>query len=73
MLLIISNPLGSLCLRVTNLQEIAELLAMRAHEVGRSTSTRSPFGDAAQAVGYVGYAGGKLDDVTVIVSLLQTK
>ncbi|KAJ1434946.1 PPM-type phosphatase domain [Sesbania bispinosa] len=55
-----------------NLQEIAEILAMRAQEVGRSTSTRSPFADAAQAVGYVGYTGGKLDDVTVVVSLVQT-
>ncbi|KAK7328168.1 hypothetical protein VNO77_22265 [Canavalia gladiata] len=54
-------------------QEIAEFLAMRAHEVGRSTSTRSPFADAAQAVGYVGYTGGKLDDVTVILSLVQTR
>ncbi|KAJ1419898.1 PPM-type phosphatase domain superfamily [Sesbania bispinosa] len=54
-------------------QEIAEILAMRAQEVGRSTSTRSPFADAAQAVGYVGYTGGKLDDVTVIVSLVQTR
>ncbi|XP_061363264.1 probable protein phosphatase 2C BIPP2C1 [Gastrolobium bilobum] len=53
-------------------QEIAELLAMRAQEVGRSTSTRSPFADAAQALGYVGYTGGKLDHVTVIVSLVQT-
>lgn len=54
------------------LQEIAELLGMTAQEVGRSSSTRSPFADAAQAVGYVGYTGGKLDDVTVIVSLVRT-
>ncbi|KAK7412124.1 hypothetical protein VNO78_03572 [Psophocarpus tetragonolobus] len=54
-------------------QEIAELLAMRAQEVGRSTSIRSPFADAAQAMGYVGYMGGKLDDVTVIVSLVQPR
>ncbi|CAJ1963509.1 unnamed protein product [Sphenostylis stenocarpa] len=43
-------------------QEIAEFLAMRALEVGRSTSIRSPFSDEAQALGYVGYVGGKLDD-----------
>ncbi|PNY03305.1 SpoIIE-like phosphatase domain protein, partial [Trifolium pratense] len=43
-------------------QDIAEILATRAQEVGSSRSTRSPFGDAAQALGYVGYAGGKLDD-----------
>lgn len=56
-----------------NLQEIAEFLATRAQEVGRSTSMRSPFADAAQAVGYVGFIGGKLDDVTVIVSLVQPR
>jgi len=55
------------------LQEIAEFLATRAQEVGRSTSMRSPFADAAQAVGYVGFIGGKLDDVTVIVSLVQPR
>lgn len=55
------------------MQEIAEVLAKRAQEVGKSTSTRSPFADAAQAVGYVGYSGGKLDDVTVIVSVVQTR
>ncbi|XP_027365128.1 probable protein phosphatase 2C 71 isoform X3 [Abrus precatorius] len=54
-------------------QEIADLLAMRAQEVGRSTFTRSPFADTAQAVGYVGYSGGKLDGVTVIVSLVQIR
>ncbi|KAI5448447.1 hypothetical protein KIW84_015745 [Lathyrus oleraceus] len=53
-------------------QEIAEILATAAQEVGRSRSSGSPFADAAQALGYVSYAGGKLDDVTVIVSLVQT-
>ncbi|PNX99939.1 SpoIIE-like phosphatase domain protein, partial [Trifolium pratense] len=52
-------------------QDIAEILATRAQKIGSSRSTRSPFGDAAQALGYVGYAGGKLDGVTVIVSLVQ--
>lgn len=55
------------------LQEIAELLAMRAQEVGQSASARSPFADAAKAAGYGGYTGGKLDDVTVIVSLVQKR
>ncbi|XP_019440365.1 PREDICTED: probable protein phosphatase 2C 62 isoform X1 [Lupinus angustifolius] len=54
-------------------QEIAEILGMRAQEVGKSSLTRSPFSDAAQAVGYVGYTGGKLDDITVIVSFVQTR
>ncbi|KAL2476906.1 putative protein phosphatase 2C BIPP2C1 [Forsythia ovata] len=52
------------------LEEIAELLATQAQEVGRSASSRSPFADAAQAAGYVGYTGGKLDDVAVIVSVV---
>ncbi|XP_075672435.1 uncharacterized protein LOC142641986 isoform X1 [Castanea sativa] len=54
-------------------QDIAEYLAMRAQEVGRSACVRTPFADAAQAAGYVGYTGGKLDDVTVIVSLVQKR
>ncbi|CAK9181656.1 unnamed protein product [Ilex paraguariensis] len=54
-------------------QEIAEVLARTAQEVGSSASARSPFADAAQAAGYVGYTGGKLDDVAVIVSLVQKK
>ncbi|XVE66525.1 hypothetical protein DITRI_Ditri08aG0086100 [Diplodiscus trichospermus] len=52
-------------------QEIAELLATRAQEVGQLSSVRSPFADEAQAAGYVGYRGGKLDDVAVIVSLVK--
>ncbi|XP_031251207.1 probable protein phosphatase 2C BIPP2C1 isoform X1 [Pistacia vera] len=54
-------------------QEIAESLAMRAQEVGQSESARSPFANAAQAAGYVGYNSGKLDDVTVIVSLVEKR
>ncbi|XP_050260396.1 probable protein phosphatase 2C 62 isoform X3 [Quercus robur] len=54
-------------------QDIAEYLAMRAQEVGRSACGRTPFADAAQAAGYVGYTGGKLDDVTVIVSFIQKR
>ncbi|CAL9081994.1 unnamed protein product [Musa textilis] len=52
-------------------REIAEFLAMRAQEVGRSASARSPFADAALAAGYPGFTGGKLDDVTVVVSVVQ--
>lgn len=39
--------------------------------MGRSASARCPFADAAQAAGYVDYAGGKLDDVAVIVSVVR--
>lgn len=54
-------------------QVIAECLANRAQEVGRSLTIRSPFADVAQAAGYVGYSGGKLDGVTVIVSFVQKR
>ncbi|KAK2986914.1 hypothetical protein RJ640_009057 [Escallonia rubra] len=54
-------------------EEIAEVLAKRAQEVGQSASSRSPFADAAHAAGYTGYTGGKLDDVAVIVSLVQKR
>lgn len=52
-------------------EEIAEALAAKAQEVGKSVTARSPFADNAQAAGYAGYTGGKLDDVTVIVSVVQ--
>ncbi|KAM3291174.1 putative protein phosphatase 2C 62 [Capsicum chacoense] len=52
-------------------QEIAEILATRVIEVGSCASGRSPFADAAQAAGYVGYTGGKRDDVVVVVSTVQ--
>ncbi|KAM0977195.1 hypothetical protein ACFX13_020338 [Malus domestica] len=55
------------------LQDIAELLATSAQELGRSKSTRSPFADAAKASGYAGYSGGKLDDVVVILSYVEKK
>ncbi|MFQ6630106.1 hypothetical protein Gotur_008257 [Gossypium turneri] len=54
-------------------QEIAELLATRAQEVGQLSLARSPLSDEVQAAGYVGYRGGKLDDVTVIVSLVKRR
>lgn len=53
------------------LQEIAELLVARAREVGRCGFGSSPFSDAAFAAGYTGYSGGKLDDVTVVVSIVR--
>ncbi|XP_050375990.1 LOW QUALITY PROTEIN: probable protein phosphatase 2C 62 [Argentina anserina] len=55
------------------LKDIAKFLATSAQEVGQSTTRRSPFADAVETSGYVGYTGGKLDDVTVIVSHVQKK
>ncbi|KAL5703916.1 protein-serine/threonine phosphatase [Ranunculus cassubicifolius] len=54
-------------------KEIAEHLAAIAQEVAKSSAMRSPFADAAQAAGYSVFSGGKLDDVTVIVSIVQQK
>ncbi|PSS26216.1 Protein like [Actinidia chinensis var. chinensis] len=54
-------------------EEIAQALATRAQEVGRSETSRSPFADAVLAAGYTGFTGGKLDDVTVIVSFVQER
>ncbi|XP_078164715.1 protein phosphatase 2C family protein isoform X2 [Carex rostrata] len=51
--------------------EIADILVKRAQEVGRSSSGRSPFADAALSSGYLGFTGGKLDDVTAVVSIVQ--
>ncbi|KAL2930071.1 putative protein phosphatase 2C 62 [Bienertia sinuspersici] len=56
-----------------HLQDLAELLATKAHEVGMSKTARSPFADAAQAAGHSGYSGGKFDHVTVIVSFVQIR
>ena len=49
---------------------MAEKLAGRAQEVGETSTIRSPFADAAHAAGYAFFSGGKLDDVTVLVSLV---
>ncbi|KAH0460387.1 hypothetical protein IEQ34_011050 [Dendrobium chrysotoxum] len=49
---------------------IAQILALRAQEVGGSATSTSPFADAAHAAGYPTFTGGKLDDVTVIVSIV---
>uniref|UniRef100_A0A452ZRY7 Protein phosphatase n=1 Tax=Aegilops tauschii subsp. strangulata TaxID=200361 RepID=A0A452ZRY7_AEGTS len=51
--------------------EMAEHLAARAHEVGRSGAGRSPFSDSAVAAGYLGFSGGKLDDTAVVVSIVR--
>lgn len=46
-------------------------MAAKAQEVGGSERERTPFADAAKEEGYDGHKGGKLDDVTVIVSLVK--
>uniref|UniRef100_A0A0D9XJ28 Protein phosphatase n=1 Tax=Leersia perrieri TaxID=77586 RepID=A0A0D9XJ28_9ORYZ len=51
--------------------EIAEHLAAKAQEVGRSAAGSTPFSDAALAVGYLGFSGGKLDDIAIVVSIVR--
>ncbi|XP_031475862.1 uncharacterized protein LOC116247728 isoform X2 [Nymphaea colorata] len=53
-------------------KDIADVLAEKAQEIGRSTAVRSPFADAAHSFGYTTYTGGKLDDVTVVVSIVHS-
>ncbi|XP_051138300.1 probable protein phosphatase 2C 71 isoform X2 [Andrographis paniculata] len=55
------------------LEEIAKLLAESAQERGRCAHGRSPFADEAQAAGYTGCTGGKLDDVAVILSVVRLR
>jgi len=54
-------------------QELAELLVTKAQEVASLACGRSPFADAAKAAGHTGVVGGKLDHVTVVVSLVQNR
>ncbi|EGC37523.1 hypothetical protein DICPUDRAFT_86952 [Dictyostelium purpureum] len=51
-------------------QTIARSIAKRAFEVGCSTTIYTPFAKNAGHNGYI-YNGGKLDDITVIVSIVQ--
>eukprot|EP01024_Parvocaulis_polyphysoides_P071559 TRINITY_DN8933_c0_g1_i1.p2 TRINITY_DN8933_c0_g1~~TRINITY_DN8933_c0_g1_i1.p2 ORF type:complete len:164 (-),score=34.27 TRINITY_DN8933_c0_g1_i1:263-754(-) len=51
-------------------QETAERLATFAQDRGMDQSYLSPFAKEAQKIGYQ-YLGGKLDDVTVVVSYVQ--
>lgn len=51
-------------------EEVAMWLVKLAQSMGIETHGRSPFSDAAMAAGY-SYTGGKLDDVTVVVSYVE--
>ncbi|KAH0785435.1 putative protein phosphatase 2C 80 [Histomonas meleagridis] len=51
------------------IKEIAEEIAKTANENGKNTEYYSPFAQSASNLGYI-YNGGKLDDVTVVSSLV---
>ncbi|EPS57887.1 hypothetical protein M569_16931, partial [Genlisea aurea] len=54
-----------------SLEEIAASLAATAQEIGRSSAARTPHSDEAEAAGFSAGSGGRLDDVTVIVSRVE--
>ncbi|CAI5725622.1 unnamed protein product [Hyaloperonospora brassicae] len=52
-----------------SMDKIASCIAHTAHEVAKGTKTKTPFAVAAQQAGYE-YLGGKMDDITVVTSLV---
>mmetsp|Transcript_72120 Transcript_72120/g.113953 ORF Transcript_72120/g.113953 Transcript_72120/m.113953 type:complete len:356 (-) Transcript_72120:32-1099(-) len=50
--------------------KLAEAIAEQAHSAAKRKHGRSPFGDEARRAGYQ-YDGGKLDDITVIVAVIE--
>eukprot|EP00191_Tetraselmis_sp_GSL018_P006561 CAMPEP_0177609632 /NCGR_PEP_ID=MMETSP0419_2-20121207/19221_1 /TAXON_ID=582737 /ORGANISM="Tetraselmis sp., Strain GSL018" /LENGTH=216 /DNA_ID=CAMNT_0019104627 /DNA_START=186 /DNA_END=836 /DNA_ORIENTATION=- len=52
--------------------QAAQHLAALAHHRAGDSYTMSPFGMAAQQVGFI-YRGGKMDDITVVVSYVQKR
>jgi protein phosphatase PTC7 len=51
--------------------EVAEIIARQAHSAGAKVTGEMPFGKAAERYGYQ-YQGGKMDDVTVVVSFVSS-
>ncbi|BBN18618.1 protein phosphatase PTC7 [Marchantia polymorpha subsp. ruderalis] len=51
-------------------ETVAKELANIAHKVGATQEGMSPFAKEAQAVGY-SYSGGKMDDITAVVSFVS--
>jgi protein phosphatase PTC7 len=52
-----------------SMEKVASCIAHTAHKTAKSTRNRTPFAIAAQKAGYE-YLGGKMDDITVIASLV---
>ncbi|CAM6084808.1 unnamed protein product [Calypogeia fissa] len=50
-------------------EEVAKKLASEAHKAGARNEGMSPFAQEAQRVGY-NYFGGKMDDITAVVSFI---
>ncbi|KAL7682701.1 putative PPM-type phosphatase domain, protein phosphatase 2C [Plasmopara halstedii] len=52
-----------------SMEKVASCIAHTAHKAAKSTKTKTPFSVAAQQAGYE-YIGGKMDDITVVTSLV---
>ncbi|KAF4320666.1 hypothetical protein BBO99_00003679 [Phytophthora kernoviae] len=52
-----------------SMEKVASCIAHTAHKAAKGTKTKTPFALAAQEAGYE-YLGGKMDDITVITSLV---
>ncbi|TMW56891.1 hypothetical protein Poli38472_002816 [Pythium oligandrum] len=54
-----------------SMEKVASCIAYTAHKSAKGTKSRTPFAVAARKAGYE-YAGGKMDDITVVASLVTT-
>jgi len=52
-----------------SMEKVASCVAHTAHKAAKNTKMRSPFALAAERAGYQ-YLGGKMDDITVVASLV---
>lgn len=56
---------------IETVDKIASCIAHTAHKAAKGTKSRTPFSQAAQRAGYE-YEGGKMDDITVVTSLVTS-
>ncbi|KAH7469056.1 hypothetical protein KRP22_004199 [Phytophthora ramorum] len=54
-----------------SMEKVASCIAHTAHKAAKGTKTKTPFALAAQQAGYE-YLGGKMDDITVVTSLVTS-
>ncbi|KAF4042515.1 Stage II sporulation protein E (SpoIIE) [Phytophthora infestans] len=54
-----------------SMEKVASCIAHTAHKTAKGTKSKTPFAIAAQQAGYE-YLGGKMDDITVVTSLVTS-
>ncbi|ETI47279.1 hypothetical protein, variant 2 [Phytophthora nicotianae INRA-310] len=54
-----------------SMEKVASCIAHTAHKAAKGTKSKTPFAVAAQQAGYE-YLGGKMDDITVVTSLVTS-